>query len=468
MSAPLADPVEHYDLLVLGSGEAGKYIAWAMATSGKKAAVIERRYIGGSCPNIACLPSKNFVHSAKVAHYASQAAQFRLPVATGPIDMEVVRGRKRKMVDGLVQMHEGRFAQTGAELILGTGTFTAPRTLHVLTNTGMTRMLTAETVVISTGSRAAIDPIPGLLEAQPLTHIEMLETGQVPPHLTILGGGYIGLEFAQAMRRLGSEVTVVERNPRLLHREDEDVITTLTGVLSREGIEILTSTSVERVTGRSGSSVTVHTSAGEITGTHILVATGRTPNTDGIGLDLAGVTLGKDGHIQVDEHLRTSAENVFAVGDCAGSPHFTHIAFDDHRVVKSVLLGKSGSTPRSTKDRQVPFCLFTDPEFAHIGLSESEAKRQGISYRLAKLPMLAVLRTRTMDESEGFLKALISTQDDSILGFTAVGVGSGEMLAAVQLAMSANLPYTALRDLIVTHPTLNEGLVYLFSSTPPR
>ncbi|WP_263375012.1 dihydrolipoyl dehydrogenase family protein [Granulicella aggregans] len=459
---------DHFDILVLGSGEGGKYIAWSMANAGKKTAVVERRYIGGSCPNIACLPSKNFVHSAKVAHYASQAAAFGLPVASGPIDMEVVRGRKRAMVEGLIEMHQGRFAQTGAQLILGEGRFTAPKTLHVDCADGMTRILTADTIVLSTGSRATIDPIPGLGEAAPLTHIEMLESGQVPSHLIILGGGYIGLEFAQAMRRLGSAVTVVERNPRVLHREDEDVSALLTTLLEREGVNFLTNANVDSVSGTSGTKVTIYVNHSEsqsknlvmLTGSHLLVAAGRTPNTQDIGLDLLGVDLKPSGHIQVDELLRTSAKNIFAVGDCAGSPHFTHIAFDDYRIVRDQLTqGKY----RSTTARQVPFCLFTDPEFARIGLSESDAKRRGISYRLARLPMIGVLRTRTMGETEGFLKALIAP-DDTILGFTAVGIGTGELLAPVQLAMSANLPYTALRDLIVTHPTLTEGLVYLFAS----
>jgi pyruvate/2-oxoglutarate dehydrogenase complex dihydrolipoamide dehydrogenase (E3) component len=456
--------MERYDVLVLGSGEAGKYIAWGQATAGKRAAVVERRYIGGSCPNIACLPSKNFVHSAKVAHYAAQAAAFGLPVARGAVDMTVVRGRKRAMVDGLIEMHEGRFRDSGAELALGTGRFVGPKTIEVATNDGGTRTLTGETVVISTGSRARVEPLPGMMEAEPLTHIEMLEIGEVPEHLIVLGGGYIGLEFAQAMRRLGSPVTVVERGDRLLRREDEDVSATLTAVLEREGVRILTGAAAERVSGRSGDHVTVYgTHAGEVlelSGTHLLVAAGRTPNTDGIGLESAGVELTADGHVRVDEHLRTTAAGVFAVGDCAGSPHFTHIAYDDYRIVRETLAGRS----RSTKGRQVPFCLFTDPEFARIGLSEAEAKRDGIDYRLGKLPMKAVLRTRTMAETDGFLKALVSKTDDSILGCTVVGVGAGEMIAPVQLAMSAGLPYTSLRDMIVTHPTLSEGLVYLFAN----
>lgn len=460
--------IEDYEVLVLGSGEAGKYLSWSMASSGKRTALIERRYIGGSCPNIACLPSKNFVHTAKVVHYSSRAREFGLQPVPGAVEMETVRRRKRAMVDGLIEMHNGRFRNSGVELVLGSGRFIAPRTIEVDLNEGGRRVLRGKAVIVSTGSRARIDSLPGMAEASPLTHIELLEIGVLPDHLVILGGGYVGLEFAQAMRRFGSEVSIVERNLRLLHREDEDVSEAVTAILAREGIKIYTNVKVESVKGRSGEAVTVCGSkdgvAMEINGTHLLAATGRTPNTDGIGLELAGVEVDPRGHIHVNEHLETTAEGVFGVGDCAGSPYFTHIAYDDYRIVRERLAGGS----RTTKGRQVPSCLFTDPELARIGLSESEAKREGIRYRMVKLPMNAVLRTRTMDESDGFLKALVSVENDTILGFTGLGVGAGEMMATVQLAMSAGLPFTALRDLIVTHPTFAEGLVYLFAGVPGR
>ena len=460
--------LENYDALVLGSGEGGKYIAWELASSGKRTAVVECCYIGGSCPNIACLPSKNFVHSAKIAHDATLAKEFGLHSAAPGVDMEIVRARKRAMVDGLIETNRAHYTQSGAELILGRGRFVAPKTIEVELNNGGLRLLTAETVVVSTGSRAAIDPIPGLAEASPLTHVGMLEVDVVPDHLIVLGGGYVGLEFAQAMRRFGSVVSIIERNGRLLHREDEDVSTALTAILSSEGVKIYLDSNVARISGHSGDSVTVDVSQNgqteKIVGTHLLVATGRTSNTDGIGLDRAGIELTKDGSIRVNEHLETTAGGVFAVGDCAGSPHFTHIAYDDHRIVIERLAGRT----RVTTGRQVPSCLFTDPELARVGLSESEARRKGIPYRLAKLPMNAVLRTRTLGETEGFLKALIGAEDDAILGFTGLGVGAGEFMAPVQLAMSAGLPYTALRDLILTHPTLSEGLVYLFSAVPNR
>lgn len=458
---------EHFDVLVLGSGEAGKYVSWAQGAEGKRVALIERRYIGGSCPNIACLPSKNVVHSAKVAWYAKRLHEFGLNVPAPGIDMTVVRERKRVMVNGLIEVHNKRFAASHVEFVFGQGSFIGPRTLSVQLEDGGTRVLTADTVIVSTGSRASIPDLPGLRAANPMTHVEELELDTLPEHLVILGGGYVGLEFAQAMARFGSKVTVVDRSARLLPREDEDISAALHAVLSAEGIQFLFDSTVSSVTGRSGASVevTAQSPSGEQTlkATHILVATGRTPNTDGIGLEKAGIELTSAGHIKVNASLQTTADNVYAVGDCAGSPHFTHIAYDDYRIVQQTLKGGN----RVTTNRQVPYTLFTDPELAHIGLREEDAKRQRIPYRLAKLPMAAVLRTRTMGETAGFLKALIA-EDDSILGFTALGVGAGELLAPVQLAMNAKLPYTALRDLIVTHPTLTEGLMYLFSSVPAK
>jgi pyruvate/2-oxoglutarate dehydrogenase complex dihydrolipoamide dehydrogenase (E3) component len=462
-----AGEVEQFDVVVLGSGEAGKYLSWAFGTEGKRVALIERRYVGGSCPNIACLPSKNVVHSAKVAWYAQRLHEFGLNAPAPGIDMAVVRERKRAMVAGLVEVHEKRFAASHVDFVFGAGSFVAPRTISVELADGKTRVLRGETVIVSTGSRAEIPDVPGLHAAKPMTHVEELELDVLPEHLIVLGGGYSGLEFAQAMARFGSKVTVVDRNARLLPREDEDVAAALHALLAKAGIRFVLGSTVSSVSGRSGEAVEVSLSGpGEVEvvkGSHILVAAGRTPNTDGIGLEKAGVELTGAGHVLVNDALETTAEGVYAVGDCAGSPHFTHIAYDDYRVVYENFKGGK----RVTAGRQVPYTLFTDPELAHIGLREKDAKQLGITYRLTKLPMAAVLRTRTLGETDGFLKALIS-EDDKILGFTALGASAGELLAPVQLAMSAGLPYAALSDLIVTHPTMTEGLMYLFSAVPKR
>lgn len=458
--ASAANP-EEYDLVVLGSGKAGKFLAWTLASEGKRVAVIERKYVGGACPNIACLPSKNVVHSAKVASYVRRGAEFGVPPFSRSVDMLAVRDRKRRMVDAEVEFHLKKYKESGAELIMGRGRFVGPRTLEVVLNEGGTRTLRGKMIAINTGSRARIDDTPGLSDARPLTHVEALELDQVPAHLIVLGAGFVGLEFAQAMRRFGSRVTVVERNSALLHREDLDVSEAVAALFHDEGIDVLPRTDVRRVEGRSGENVRIHTAAGSvIEATHLLAAGGRIPNTDNIGLEVAGVATDPAGHVKVDERLRTSADGVWAMGDCAGSPYFTHIAFDDFRVVRDNLRGSS----RVTTGRQVPFCMFIDPELARIGLSEREASDRGIAYRTAKIPMEHVPRTHTLSETRGFMKALIEKDGNRILGFTAFGVGAGEIMAIVQIAMKANLPYTTIGDMILTHPTMAEGLGELFSS----
>jgi pyruvate/2-oxoglutarate dehydrogenase complex dihydrolipoamide dehydrogenase (E3) component len=457
---------EEYDVVILGSGAGSKLSAWTLAGQGKRVAVIERKYIGGACPNIACLPSKNVVHSAKVASYFHRANEFGMVTKGFAVDMSGVRDRKRKMVSGLVNVHRDLFQKSGAELILAEGRFVGPKTLEATLPDGTKRRLRGTNVIIGTGTRATIEPIPGLREAQPLTHVEALELDEIPGHLIVIGGGYVGLEFAQAIRRFGSPVTVIERNTRLVHREDEDVTGAINRLFKDEGIEVVLNTKIKQVSGKSGQSVSLTVEQDGIektlTGTHILVAAGRTPNADGIGLELAGVELTDRGYVKVNERLQTTAPGVWAVGDVAGSPHFTHISVDDFRVVVSNLNGGN----RVTTGRQVPFCLFTDPEFARIGLSEREAKERGIAYRLFKMPMEAILRAQTMSETRGFLKALVESDGDRILGFSAFGADAGEIMSSVQIAMIGGLPYTALSDAILAHPTMVEGVGSLFSAEP--
>jgi pyruvate/2-oxoglutarate dehydrogenase complex dihydrolipoamide dehydrogenase (E3) component len=308
---------DEYDILVLGSGEAGKYLAWTLARQGKRVAVIERKYIGGSCPNIACLPSKNIIHSAKVASYFFRSEEFGITKDNCQINMSVVRDRKRKMVDGLVEMHLANFKSSGAELLIGDGCFTGPKTIELTAPDGSKRLLRGSKIIVSTGSRAAVEPIPGLREAGPLTHVGALELDRVPEHLVILGGGYIGLEFAQAARRFGSRVTIIDRNERLLPREDTDISIGLHDLCRDEGIEVITGARVNKVEGKCGQSVTIHINqAGvekTIAGTHLLSATGRTPNTDNIGLELAGIKITERGHVLVNERLETTAPDVWAV-----------------------------------------------------------------------------------------------------------------------------------------------------------
>lgn len=456
---------EDFDLVILGGGTGSTVAAWTFAGEGKRVAVVDRKYIGGSCPNIACLPSKNIIHTAKVASYFRRSKEFGITHDGFTIDMSGVRDRKRKMVSGLNEMYMENYTNTGAMLILGgTGRFVAPRTLEVTLPDGTTRQLRGTNVIVSTGTRAALGAIPGLAAAQPLTHIEALELNEVPEHLLVIGGGYVGMELSQAMRRFGSKVTVIDRNTRLMSREDEDVCEALRSLLEDDGIDILLNARIRRVSGKSGEavSITVEQDGTEriLKGSHVLVAAGRTPNTEGLGLELAGVALTDRGHIKVNERLQTTAPGVWAIGEVAGSPQFTHISVDDFRVVHANLTGGN----RVTTGRQVPYCLFTDPELARIGLSETEANTQGIPYRLFKVPMEANLRARALMETRGFMKALVECDSDRILGFTAFGVGAGEILASVQVVMIAALPYTMLHDAVLTHPTLVEGLIPLFSS----
>ncbi|HEX3952703.1 MAG TPA: FAD-dependent oxidoreductase [Stellaceae bacterium] len=458
---------EQVEILILGSGQGGKLLAWEMARSGRRTAVIERRWIGGSCPNVACMPSKNEIWSARVTHLVREAGWFGIETGPVKIDMAAVRRRKSDMVNREVELHLQNYRSTGAELIMGSGRFIAPKTIEVHLNDGGTRLLTGERVFLNIGTHAAVPDIPGLQAAKPLTHIEALELDYLPAHLIVLGGGYVGIEMAQAYRRFGSRVTVIEPGPRIIGREDPDVAAEVQRILGDEGVEFLVGGEILGVRGRSGESVavTLRTQPGERTvdGSDILVAVGRIPNTAGIGLEQAGVELDGRGYVRVTERLETTAPGVWAIGECAGSPHFTHASVDDFRIIRDNIAGGR----RNTHDRLVPYCLFTDPLLARVGLSETEAQRQGVAVRVARLPTSAVLRTAATDETNGFMKALVGA-DDRLLGFTMIGSKAGEVMAAVQTAMLAGLPYQQLRDAVIAHLTMAEGLGPLLSNVPPR
>jgi pyruvate/2-oxoglutarate dehydrogenase complex dihydrolipoamide dehydrogenase (E3) component len=460
--------LEKCDDLVVGSGEAGKYLAWELAKAGRRVAVVERSLIGGSCPNIACLPSKNMIYSAKAISLANRGAEFGLPAGPPAIDMQAVQRRKRLMVEGLIQMHLDRYKASGANLIMGEARFTAPRTVEVRPNAGGLRRIEGERVFLNLGTHASVPEWPGLAAARPMTHVEALELDRLPEHLIVLGGGFVSLELAQAMRRFGARVTVIQRGPQLASREDPDVGEALLALFRDEGIDVRLETCVNRVEGLSGRQVRVYadTVEGEsvIEGTDLLLALGRTPNTEGIGLDQAGVELDPHGYVRVNERLETTAEKVWAMGECAGSPKFTHVSFDDFRVVWANLMGGN----RTTRDRIVPFCIFTDPVLARVGMNETEAKGRGLKYRMARLPMASILKTRTLSEPRGFLKLLVGGEDDGILGFTALGVEGSELMAVLQTAMVGRIPYTALQQAIFTHPTVSEGLTALLASVPAR
>src|SRR5271156_1942740 len=459
---------EQYEILVLGSGEAGKWTAWTMADEDHRTAMIERKWLGGSCPNIACLPSKNLIYSARVASLARRGAEFGLEMDNLRINMAGVQQRKRKMVEEEHEFHAKRTKDAGIELIMGEGRFVAPKTVEVALNDGGTRRIVGERVFLDLGSHSAMPNVPGLAAANPMTHIEALDLDLLPRHLIVIGGGYIGLELAQALRRFGSDVTVIEQGAQLADREDPDVGAALLDLFHDEGIEVLLGTHISKVEGLSGKEVRVYAKDGRgeriVEGTDLLVSVGRTPNTKAIGLEQVGVDLDERGYIKVNHRRETTAPDVWAMGDCAGSPQFTHVAYHDFRVVRDNLKGGN----RTTKDRIVPFCMFTDPELARVGRNETEAKRDHIEYRVAKLPMANVLRTHTIAEPRGFMKMLIGKDSNEIVGFTAFGIEASELMAAVQTAMVGGLPYTVLRDAIFAHPTMSEGLNVLLAGVPAK
>ncbi|MEV6056984.1 FAD-dependent oxidoreductase [Streptomyces sp. NPDC052107] len=457
---------EDYDILVIGSGEAGKYLAWTMASERHRSAVVERKLIGGSCPNIACLPSKNVIHSAKVRSFTRHAAEFGVELESATTSMKGVQARKRAMVEGLRRMHLDRYRASGAELVMGEARFDGERTIDVELTDGGRRRMRGERVFLDLGTYATLPDVPGLASARPMTHVELLDLDRLPEHLIVIGGGYVGLELAQAMRRFGARVTVIEYASQLAGREDADVSAAIHELFRDEGITVHLRTRIRRVEGESGRAVRVVADGpdGEcvIEGSDLLVSVGRTPYTGGMGLERAKVKLTDTGYIVVDEHLATTAPDVWAMGECAGSPQFTHVAFDDFRVVLDQLHGGSSTTT----GRLVPYCLYTDPELARVGLNETEARRRGIGYRLLTLPMAAVLRTRTLSEPRGFMKMLIAEDSDQILGFAAFGAEAAELMAAVQTAVIGSIPYTALRSAIYAHPTTAEGLTFLLRQQP--
>jgi pyruvate/2-oxoglutarate dehydrogenase complex dihydrolipoamide dehydrogenase (E3) component len=402
---------QHFQNLIIGSGVAGKILAWTFASQGQKTVVVERAMVGGSCPNVACLPSKNVIYSAKAVSLVHPTRG--LGVVTGParVDMAGVARRKWRMVNELVEIHLGKFKSSGTELIMGEVRFTEPKTVRVTLNAGGTRLLRGERVFINVGTRATIPDVAGLAAAAPMTHVEALNLERLPEHLVILGGSYVGLEFAQAMRRFGSSVTIIQRGPRLLPKEDPDVTDALLELMRDEGVQALLQAEVVNVTGRSGTGVALQVRSGAekktVEASDILVAVGRTPNTDRLDVARAGVELDPHGYIRVNDRLQTTAPDVWATGECAGSPHFTHVGEDDCRIVLDNLAGGS----RTTRGRLIPYCLFTDPELAHVGpssvptsaswASPRSARRPASSWRSPRRRCSAAYRTRSCATRSG-------------------------------------------------------------------
>jgi pyruvate/2-oxoglutarate dehydrogenase complex dihydrolipoamide dehydrogenase (E3) component len=462
---PSATDVEIYDAIVIGAGQAGGPLSTGLAAAGHRTAIIERAFVGGTCINYGCTPTKTMVASARIAYLARRSADYG--VHTGPVtvDQQEVRARKRQIVEEFRQGSRSRIEDAeGVDLIEGEASFTGPRSLSVRLNDGATRQLSARWIFINTGGSPSVPPVVGLNEVEFLDSTSVMELAETPDHLLILGGGYIGVEFAQMFRRFGSEVTIIQRSGQLLPHEDADIAEAVAEILREDGVTVLVESEAAQVSqeGR-GIHLTIRTPQGErtVTGSHLLVAAGRKPNTATLHLDAAGIKTDKRGYIEVDDHLQTNVPGVYALGDVKGGPAFTHISYDDFRIVRANLLEGKDMT---TRGRLVPYCVFMDPELGRVGLSENEARAQGYNVRIASMPMSSVARALEMDEPRGLMKAVIDGDTDQILGFAMLGIWAGEIMSLVQIAMLGQLPYTALQNAVFAHPTLAEALNNLFGN----
>jgi len=454
---------ETFDAIILGAGQSGDPLARAWAKAGRRVALVERDAVGGTCVNRGCTPTKTMIASARVAYLARRGADYG--VETGPVtvDLTKVRQRKRDIVADFRQGDEKKLAETdGIDLIYGEGRFTGPRTMEVALKEGGTRALTAPQIFLNTGARPTIPQIEGLDGVPYLDSTSIMELDSVPDHLVILGGSYIALEFGQMFRRFGSRVTVIEKSEHLLGHEDPDVAEEMAKIMAEDGLGLMLGAQAVSVAKTAeGVSLTVQTADSEktVSGSHLLVAVGRTPNTEALNLAAAGVETDDAGHIQANERLETSAAGIWALGDVKGGPQFTHISYDDFRILRANLLDGG---QRTTADRPVPYTVFTDPQLGRVGMTEADAKKSGKNIKVAKLPMTEVARALETDETRGFMKAVVDADTHQILGAAILGVDGGEVMAVLEVAMMGHLPYMALRDATLAHPTLAESLNNLF------
>ena len=457
---------QHYDAIVIGAGQAGGPLASALAKAGRRTALVERAHVGGTCINEGCTPTKTMIASARVAYLAGRGADYGVHTGAITIDQRRIRQRKRDIVDSFRGGSERRIEATdGLDLLLGEASFRGPHELRVALNDGATVDLSADTIVINTGARPALPDVDGIADVHALNSTTIMELDAVPEHLLILGGGYIALEFGQMFRRLGSQVTIVQRGRQLLAREDADVAEAVADVLREDGVAVLLRSAPTRVRQGAGGQValTIDGPDGEQTlhGSHLLVATGRTPNTDRLNLAAAGIAVDDQGHVVVDERLATNVPGVYAVGDVKGGPAFTHISYDDFRILRTNLTAGGSAT---IAGRLVPYTVFIDPQLGRVGLSEAEAAKAGRRVRVAKMPMSSVARALEVDEPRGFMKALVDADSGQILGCAILGIEGGELMSMIELAMLGQLPYTTLRDAVFAHPTLAESLNNLFAT----
>ncbi|WP_329362949.1 dihydrolipoyl dehydrogenase family protein [Streptomyces sp. NBC_01483] len=452
--------VEDVDLLVVGGGKAGKTLAMDLARAGRRVVMVERGMIGGTCINVACIPTKSLVTSSRLVRRAATAQSLGLSLGKVEVDLDMLRSHKEGVVADMVNLNHHQFLDSGMDLVLGTARFVAERTVEIDLNDGGRRVVRGADVVINTGTVPHLPSVPGLADVDPLNSETIMRLERIPERLIVIGGGYVGLEFAQMFAAFGSRVTVLDRNSRLLPQEDADISTVLAECLCEDGVEVLTDVAVKEVD-RDEDGVRVVLEDGRVlVADDVLAATGRDPVTRDLGLDAAGVRTDERGFVRVDDTLATGAPHTWAVGDVAGSPQFTHVSLDDYRIVKANIAGGM----RSTTGRLVPWNLFTDPELARVGLTEQQARATGRDIRVAKLPVTAIPRARTMRETRGLWKAIVDRDTEEILGVALLGPDSSEVLTVVQTAMWAGMPFTRFRDGIIAHPTMSEGLNALFTS----
>ncbi len=454
---------EHFDAIILGTGQAGKPLALDLGGAGRRTAVVEREHVGGTCVNVGCTPTKTMVASARVAYLARRAADYGVHCGPVAVDMGQVRRRKQAIVDDFRTGGERRLEKAdNVELIFGEGRFTAPKVVEVTLKAGGARTLTADAIFINTGGRPARPAIFGLDSVGALDSTSIMELDRLPEHLLVLGGGYIGLEFGQMFRRFGSAVTVVQHGKQLLAREDPDVAGEVRKLLQEDGIEILLETEAVGVHAAAGGvGLQLRGPAGErtVAGSHLLIAAGRAPNSDRLNLAAAGVKVDARGFIPVNHRLETNVAGIYALGDVKGGPAFTHISYDDYRIIRNNLLRGGQST---TRDRLIPYTVYIDPQLGRIGLTEQDARAQGRTIHIAKIPMTWVARAVETAEPRGFIKAVVDAETRQILGAAVLAVEGGEIMSMLEIAMMGKLPYTALEDGIFAHPTLSEGLNTLF------
>ena len=457
---------QRYDAVVIGAGQGGVPLARTLAQSGRRTALVEREHVGGTCYNEGCTPTKTMVASAKVAYLDRRSADYGVKNGPVTVDMVAVRQRKRDIVESFREGGEQRIRDTeGLDLLWGEARFTGPDGIEVRQNGGDALSLTAEGIFINVGARPANPPVEGLDTVPTLNSTTIMELDEVPEHLLVLGGGYVGLEFAQMFRRFGSEVTVVQRDRQLLTREDADVAEAVAEILRQDGVEVLLETQAQRAehTGEGSIRLTISTPEGEraLEGSHLLAAAGRTPNTDRLNLDAAGIKTDERGFVMVNERLETSVEGIWALGDVKGGPAFTHVSYDDFRVVRTNLLEGGNAT---ITDRIVPYTVFMDPQLGRVGLSEEEARERYPNVRVARMPMNHVARALEVDEPRGMMKAVVDGDTGQILGCAVLGIEGGEIAAMIQVAMIGGVPYKSLRDAVFAHPTLAESLNNLFAT----